>query len=75
MVSSYMDQMLSGNTGDWDALVEDIKVTRPGKELRRKLATAISALGNAANNLKFKESTGISYVVTFDEDTGVLTVR
>lgn len=74
-MATYMDQVLSGSDGSWDKLLADITVTRPGKDLRAKLSVAIDALGKAANNLKYRETTGVGYVVTFDEATGRLSVR
>ena len=74
-MASYMDQVLSGSDGSWDKLLADITITRPGKDLRAKLSIAIDALGKAANNLKYREATGVGYIVTFDETTGRLSVR
>ena len=74
-MATYMDQVLSGSDGSWDKLLADITVTRPGKDLRTKLSIAIDALLIAANNLKYRESTGAGYIVTFDEVTGRLSVR
>lgn len=74
-MATYMDQVLSGSDGSWDKLLADITVTRPGRDLRTKLSVAIDALGKAANNLKYREATGVGYVVTFDETTGRLSVR
>lgn len=74
-MATYMDQVLSGSDGSWDKLLSDITVTRPGKDLRKKLSIAIDALGKAANNLKYREATGAGYIVTFDETTGRLSVR
>ena len=74
-MATYMDQVLSGSDGSWDKLLADIAVTRPGKDLRAKLSIAIDALGKAANNLKYREATGVGSVVTFNEETGRLSVR
>lgn len=57
---AYLDDQLGSS---WKEVVEDISITKVGKDMRDKLASLFESLGNAIDKLKDTDSATIQYTV------------
>ena len=58
---AYLDDQLGSS---WKEVVEDISITKVGKDMRDKLASLFESIGDAVDKLKDTDSATIQYTVT-----------